>query len=494
MTTFSRSAIARVKRPLLALAVACLGLCTSPAAAQDTPHLATGKDVNRGLVQIIVLTKDENGKIGLATGTGFVINDKSVIITNRHVIENAVRIYVNPDGQLMNLVEDTAQRPNAELVWSSESLDLAILQASGLHNIAPLVITTSLPPAGDPVLAIGYPGAADRDDFKGGDIKSIATITSGVFSRKILSSWRAGSRPLEIIQHSAAISWGNSGGPLLDSCRRVIGVNSQLSLKGRAFNEDTAGNLTEGVTAAEGIYYASAISELLEILKEREIAVTSVSGDPCEGGQVVASTTSQNPSAAPSGSGSSAQTQTGSSNSSAPSSESAKPIATVFGVALTPTILAALGLVVVLLLLGLVLVLRRPRAYVVQGGGSDVRGKTRALRGRTIAIGAADLTGIPILELSGAGIVLRIIPDDFANGPVIVGRDPPVDRFALNDPSVSREHFSVEPASGKLYLRDLNSTNGTLLDGARVDPSGRVELQAGQTISAGSVKLAVRFT
>jgi S1-C subfamily serine protease len=478
-------------RAVLLFSAVIAGGVGLPAAAQDGAA-AQSADVNKGLVQVVVIKKDaDTGKPSLVTGTGFLINDKGIVITNRHVIEDGIRIYANPDGQLMNIVEDTTQRPNAEVIWSSQSLDLAILQTTGLHNTASLTLTTAMPHPGDPVIAIGYPGAADRNVLSGSDIQSIATVTSGVFSRKFSESWNQGGRPLEIVQHSAAISWGNSGGPLLDGCRRVIGVNTQLSMGGRVFSKDASGSITEGQTAAEGIHYASWISEAIAVLRQRDIPISSVSADPCVGGVVVK--TSSSATAIPT-----VSSADGPSHQPSPDNGPYGRFIKALGGATNAYILVgALAAAIVAALL--FFTMRRPGAakYVPaqSAPSAGVRGETRAIRGATVAIGST--IGAPIVELNDeAGPnVLRVLPADFALGPIIVGREPPVQRFTVNDgrDTVSRSHFSLEYLDGKVVVRDLNSRNGTYVDGVQLKASDSVELHSGQTLKTGQMTLKVRF-
>ncbi|GAA0533486.1 trypsin-like peptidase domain-containing protein [Rhizomicrobium palustre] len=420
------------------------------------------------------------------------INANGVVITNRHVIADALipsraHIFVNPDGQLMNVVEDTWLHPNAEVVWTSESLDLAIIQTNGLHNVAPVVISTALPNPGDEVLAIGYPGDAERNDFKGYDIKSVATVTNGAFSRQILSTWDTGSRPLQIIQHSATLSPGDSGGPLLDSCRRVIGVNTQRNVSNQVLVRDGNGNLSQATSASPHINYASAISELLEILKQREVPVTSISAEPCRNGVV----------------------QSAAKVPAAPVQASAPAVAAELvksSGGSSSNLLMIAGGVVVLLACGAFIALQRSRSsgapqIVVTPApaapepvSGSMHAKTRAIRAATIALGSTE--GIPVVELVGSDdqVAIRILPGDLALGPVVIGREPPQEKFALSESSVSRQHFSLEFLDGKLFVSDENSLNGTSLDGLPLKAGAKAEVQSGQLITAGAIKLRVRLT
>jgi putative serine protease PepD len=147
---------------------------------------------------------------GTATGSGFVIDAKGLIVTNAHVVNDATSITVK--------IGD-AKAEKATLVGKDESTDLAVLKIdpAGL-NLRPLTLAdSSTVHVGDPTYAIGNPFGLDR------------TLTTGVVSalqREIQSP--NGFSIDNVIQTDAALNPGNSGGPLLDAAGRVIGVNSQI--------------------------------------------------------------------------------------------------------------------------------------------------------------------------------------------------------------------------------------------------------------------------
>jgi S1-C subfamily serine protease len=147
---------------------------------------------------------------GLATGSGFVIDEDGLILTNAHVVDGASKVTV----QFAN--DKTA---DATLLGKDRSTDLALLKVAprGL-DLTPLQLGTAKAlQVGDPVVAIGNPFGLSR------------TLTTGVVSalqREIpgLNGFSING----VIQTDAAINPGNSGGPLIDSGGRVIGINSQI--------------------------------------------------------------------------------------------------------------------------------------------------------------------------------------------------------------------------------------------------------------------------
>ncbi len=146
---------------------------------------------------------------GVATGSGFLIDDEGHILTNAHVVDGARRVDVELGGG------DTQE---ARIIGSDPSTDVALLEVGDTKGIEPLELgDSSKVEVGDPVVAIGNPFALDR------------TVTSGIVSalqRQIQAP--NGFSISDVIQTDAAINPGNSGGPLIDGSGRVIGINSQI--------------------------------------------------------------------------------------------------------------------------------------------------------------------------------------------------------------------------------------------------------------------------
>ena len=156
----------------------------------------------------------ETQQQGTASGSGIVVSADGTILTNWHVVENAVKVTVSLEH---------GKTVNAQVVGKDPSNDLAVLHipTEGL-TLHPLTLgDSSKVQVGDPVLAIGNPFGLDR------------TLTTGVISalqRPITAP--NGFTISNVLQTDAAINPGNSGGPLLDSSGRVIGINSQIETGG----------------------------------------------------------------------------------------------------------------------------------------------------------------------------------------------------------------------------------------------------------------------
>jgi S1-C subfamily serine protease len=156
----------------------------------------------------------ETQRQGQATGSGIVIDANGTILTNYHVVENAIKVTVS---------FEKGKAVEAKVVGKDPSNDLAVLRipTDGL-TLHPLTLgNSSAAQVGDPVLAIGNPFDLER------------TLTTGVISalqRQITAP--NGFTIDNVLQTDAPINPGNSGGPLLNAAGQVIGINSQIETGG----------------------------------------------------------------------------------------------------------------------------------------------------------------------------------------------------------------------------------------------------------------------
>lgn len=174
---------------------------------------------SRGVVRIIVFVFQDNQLVDVSQGSGFAVAPDKVV-TNAHVVNQT-------DGGLrtvvVGVVPSEGDRPSVANVLKVDSFrDLALLEAPG-KRFVPATILNGNVASGAHVVALGYPGnvelAAMRsvDDFIA---PQPPTRSEGNFSS---------TRQIDGIQallHTAAIGHGSSGGPLVDPCGRVIGVNT----------------------------------------------------------------------------------------------------------------------------------------------------------------------------------------------------------------------------------------------------------------------------
>jgi len=145
-----------------------------------------------------------------ALGSGFIIDEKGIVITNNHVIQDAEDIVVRVGGD---------KEYKAKIIGADPLSDIAVLQIDSKEKFIPVKFGDSdKARIGDWVIAIGNPFGL------GG------TVTSGIISARNRSIGL--SRYEDYIQTDASINSGNSGGPLFDMNGNVIGINTAILGKG----------------------------------------------------------------------------------------------------------------------------------------------------------------------------------------------------------------------------------------------------------------------
>lgn len=202
-------------RHLLLFVIAVLGL-GAPAHADE---IATA---GRGVTRVIVVIQMPDGESGVSMGTGFAVTSRHVV-TNYHVVRNYDRFASMANDAILGIVPSQGSRPYmARISWTDPARDLAVLEIEGA-SLAPLRLFTGEPPPSAPVTAMGYP--ANVDSVTVSSIREFITPMLYVRSSGDLGGTRSVDG-LQMYVHTANIGRGNSGGPLVDRCGRVVGVNS----------------------------------------------------------------------------------------------------------------------------------------------------------------------------------------------------------------------------------------------------------------------------
>ncbi|MHC5307923.1 trypsin-like peptidase domain-containing protein [Bartonella sp. LJL80] len=174
---------------------------------------------------VLVLVADD-GSEEVSIGSGFFINQTDVV-TNLHVIGQATQATIinKALGKAVSATLVAKSRADAQI----GAPDFAVLRVQGIS--APAVLTVGGATAkGENVIAAGFPGIVMETDLVyhrllQGDMTAAPemAVTQGM-----VTTFQSGIEGLDLILHTAAISGGNSGGPLIDYCGRAIGVNTFL--------------------------------------------------------------------------------------------------------------------------------------------------------------------------------------------------------------------------------------------------------------------------
>lgn len=368
-----------------------------------------------------------------SSGTGFKVGNPGYIVTNHHVIENARSILV------LNDYQGEIKPTQAQVIWFSRDRDLAILETASplpgrvltLANIKGSDIEKS-----ETVRAIGYPGIADTlaasltrsfsDNETSFRTYLDATVTIGSVQRLLPAVQRL------LIQHSANINPGNSGGPLFDTCDRVIGINTlgaRTTITQEELFKGILGSRKISVENHGDLEFSVHVQDLFPGLKQKNVPYKSVSGK-CRAGFDVAELMGMGVSFALS--------------------------------------LAFLGIGVV--------------AYRSQESAPDYY-KTRTQKGSQsenqgvlVSLDGSETISLPGIYIEEGGT---------SSQSLIIGRSSSLADVVIPGSSVSRTHAQIGVLDGEVIIKDLDSANGTKVDGEFISAINGTDVRPGTVIHFG---------
>ena len=399
------------------------------------------------------------------TGSGFVVQSSgncSVVATNRHVVTNRVQ---NDAIYVFRKIGDRIEAYRANFLWQDPHLDLALVRVPGMKASA-LTLSKASPAQGEDVFALGFPGFVDDndsekvfymaakqslssgsslvDDPTGQAARFVeATVSKAAVRRVVNGIWPDNPGPeFSIIEHDVNIGHGNSGGPLLNACGHVIGVNTAFKLDLAGPNEPVSGVVRR----------SSHASVLIDVLNRQGIHA-SITTSPCT-------------------------------------------ISSSLGVNTTVWIFAIMAAAAIGT--ALFFAIRRP-AIIAETYTQFLR---RGHRSPQVAptplpkdnapngTGGWLLQGINPEAGQSAAVRLEIPPQ--IGSKLILGRKPGVVHLLLNNTSISGQQASLFVSASGLSVEDRNSSNGTRVNGKRLPPFTPHLLKSGDTLEVGEVRLQVR--
>lgn len=493
---------------LLAVAVAILMVFSSfngITAKADTASKAV-LEAKNGVVEVNVNYVDSANKAHLVqSGSGFLIGSggssgAQYVVTNYHVVNISdsdlpvVKSYFGVTSDLNTRVEVVVKGDvtvTATILKQSQNADYAILKLDEVvydREVLTLAKNAKMSQTQN-VYALGFPAiltyVEDHTYYTTNDV----TVTQGTVTKNSVVG------NLNYIQHSAALTNGNSGGPLVDDNGYVVGLN------------------TSGVDST--YFYSLNIDEVISTLDSFGIAYKSTSGS---------STTT--PSASETQASSEAVTEaTTAATTQAATEAAATPAKNSSGLDTTTLIIIiAVAAVVVIAIIIIIAVVasgkkkkkaeeeRRRRAAANQaaaqpraaqqpmggfntppvapqvppvpsaptmGGFDSGAGETSVLdngAGETSVLGMGQNSATLVRSKTGENIAIR-------KATFAIGKERNrVDYCITNNNSISRQHANIVCKGGSYFLVDLNSTNGTYVNGQQVAPNQEVRLNPNDKI------------
>lgn len=189
---------------------------TEPPSPSDQHDLAARLETLEASIVKIETGDDEHTD---ALGSGFIVDRRGLVATNYHVVAEATNARVRfKSGAAYEVAGYAAVDPHT---------DLAVLQLrEPPRDLVPLELVERDPGRLAAVVAVGHPQGVDYSVFEGKVSRIVLTSELPGGSQRFLRQLIEGRRDHRWVQHTAGLSEGNSGGPLLDQQGRVVGVNT----------------------------------------------------------------------------------------------------------------------------------------------------------------------------------------------------------------------------------------------------------------------------
>lgn len=225
-----------------------------------SPSIGDAGDISaatRSVVRVAVFSSADGQRTLIGLGSGVVVSPDK-IVTNAHVTEPA---RFDESVTFAVIPSEGSKSYTATLIASRPGKDLALLQLSSGQRLVPASFFSGVVGDGVDVFAIGYPANVDVALEQNED--DLLRPQSPVKTRGSVSSGRT-SKSVDSLLHTAPIAPGSSGGPLVDACGRVVGINS-------------FGSVADGGGAE--FYFAISMRELSSFLRDENVPFSAAGGE-----------------------------------------------------------------------------------------------------------------------------------------------------------------------------------------------------------------------
>ncbi len=397
------------------------------------------EQLDQSLVRIVSLSPT-----GIRVATGFVINETQDVVTHYQVIAESLKLLIADGGV------NKAHFKQALVKWSSKEKDLAILHVPNLQSPA-LPLSSVEPNKGIPIYTLGFPAIEpfvkdSLDSLRGIENILEFSVTKGSVSGLMYTTWENKTTLFRIIQHSAEINNGNHGGPLINACGQVIGVNTVGTISSMTPKSP--------LDIATGVFYASHISYLIEILKAQEIAFDEI--------------------------------------------KTACPLYNETSAVYRWIVIIAIVLVIIAIIIVIAIHYRRWQPFIpaFETETQRLQHLNKHYSYQTMNTNLTHEGGFVLSGFNRDGriisLVINEIPLRKTKRGLTIGRSNSLCEIVITDDTVSRRHARLSYKEESLYIEDLNSLNGTKVDGMILEPFKPMELNLGQTLRLGDLTLSLR--
>ena len=374
--------------------------------------------IRDSLVQVAVIDGDDVERLG----SGFIVANEYVL-TAAHLVANEELVVVVPLATRVQLV--------ANIVQLDEDADLALLSVSGL-TLPPVRFARDGFEPGRQVYSAGVWSVGRPVFLPEASADFPPQLTEGAVGG--IQGSRPVSYDVSLLEHNAMIPAPGYGGPLLNECGEVAGLN-------RGAPNMWSGQLRRG-QAPVGVVYAVGATEVVGFVRAFGVVAT-VSSSPCA-------------------------------NAIAQSRSRFQVTAIVVGGGL-----AAFAAILVFLVYR-----KRSRGPGPAGGGAShaAREAPPSGNGRRSCL-IRGKTG------DGHAVSLKMPGEMLVGEGAVIGRSPRNATFVIDDRTLSRSHARLYAKADTVYIEDLGTTNGTKVNGRALDPRRPRAVHDGDEVELGAVQV-----
>lgn len=369
---------------------------------------------NDSVIRLAIVDNDQIA----GTGSAFSVNEQQgIFVTNYHVAVDSI----TKGKQLKALQSMSPKKWHSATVLSySTKQDLAIIKVENWHKKALVLGDDKTVHKSSKMYSIGFPGNADITQVSYANDFVESKVTDGVISAPRTLTHNGG--PVKHFQHNVTINAGNSGGPLINLCGELIGVN------------------VLGATEGQGVFFAITVNELKAELKRANIIFE----------------------------------------------RSSKPCKNIINTPLQKWLDFIIPLVVFALLVLLLLYFRLAKkaqsgAHINSAFIERlVRSKVQKMQQLPVSENAKSnekTLAIEVINNDKNSNKKYQLP---VNKQIIIGRAKNETHICIDNPYLSKQHAALLFKQNKLFVKDLNSKNRTSIDNKIVDNQW-VEMTTGQS-------------